>query len=154
MKQQITIIMLLMAFGLISYSANAQTELIYDGGVYQNNIKLTSQQVKLLMANVNNTDAFNKYTKGEALYTAGMILVYPSAILLICEAYNISQKKKDDYMLLIAGASGFVVSGILAFTGENKMIQAVGLYNYNLNNNKVAVNFGFTGNGIGLNVRF
>ena len=77
MKKQ-TIIILLIAVGAITYTANAQTELIYDGGIYQNDIKLTSKEVKALMKV--DSVALNKYKTGRILYITGKSIFYPCII--------------------------------------------------------------------------
>ena len=155
----------LIAFGLMSYSANAQTELIYDGGVYQNNIKLTTEEVKELMKG--DSSALSKYRSGKTQYAIGQHIFYPAIFSLgtglyvvILESmfegsflYN-ADKMKMGLTLMAIGGVGMIIGHLIYNGGANKMKEAVKIYNTNINNNKVSVNFGFTGNGIGLNVRF
>ena len=144
----------LITFGLISYSANAQTELIYDGGVYQNDIKLTAKEVSELMKD--NKKALIKYESGKGLQVAGTLIAVPSTLFtgLGIYLYEYENKKLLGTIYTIMGGTGMILGVTCILVGKNKMKEAVEIYNKNLNNKKVAVNFGFTGNGVGLNVRF
>ena len=164
MEKQITIIMLVIAFGGFSYSANAQTELIYYGGVYQNGTRLTPKTVKELMKN--DTVALSKYKSGRIQYIVGKCIYYPfhfyvglGAVLVM-----LSLVADNDWLsnaLISGGAIAMLGGGVGIFAGyliynggEKRMKQAVKIYNANINSNKVSVSFGLTGNGVGLNVNF
>ena len=56
--------------------------------------------------------------------------------------------------IIVIGGIGMLIGYWIYDNGERKMKQAVRLYNANINNNKVSVNLGLTGNGVGLNVKF
>ena len=161
--------MLFVAFGFMSYITNAQTELIYDkydDGIYQNGIRLTSKEVKELMKD--NKDALSKYKSGRIQYITGKCIFYPFIIpvglglvfimagvadaeagILGNEFYYIAGG-----VFMLGGGVGMLIGYWTYDGGERKIKQAVGLYNANINNNKVSVNFGLTGNGVGLSIGF
>ena len=163
MKQQITIIILI-TFGLISYSANAQTELIYDDGVYQSGIKLTAKEVKELMKG--DSVALSKYKSGRIKYITGKSIFYtftvPAGLGLVLIIASIGENSELGQSILIGlgvvgmlgGGLGMLVGYGTYYDGANRMKEAVKIYNRNINNKKVSVNFGFTGNGVGLSIGF
>ena len=166
MAKQIAII--LVAFILCaSANVNAQTELIYNAGVYQNNIKLKPKEVRELMRD--DSIALSKYKSGRVIYITGKCIFYPFLIPVGVGGFFIiagiggagSGTLLGNELYYAIGASSMVIGGLGMFigymvydSGERKMKQAVKLYNTNINSNKVSVNFGLTGNGVGVNVRF
>ena len=158
MKKQITTIILLIAFGLMTYSANAQTELIYDGGVYQNGIKLTAKEVRELFKD--DSVALDKYESGRESYVFGIVIGCPFTILTGLGVYclydgiknNIGFGRAVGTIFTVMGGTGMLIGIVCILAGPNRMKEAVGIYNTNINNKKVSVNFGFTGNGVGLSI--
>ena len=162
MKMKKQIIIITIAFILCANAnINAQTKLIYDGGVYQNDIKLKPKEVRELFKN--DSVALSKYKSGRIFYVTGKCIFYPSVALTGLGLYIlIDNEAKNGWTLRRAAGIAITVDGVLGMfigyliynSGTNKMKQSVELYNGNLNSNKVSVNLGLTGNGVGLNVRF
>ena len=165
---KIAVLLLVIAFGGFSYSANAQTELIYNGGVYQNEIRLTPKTVKELMKD--DKDALSKFKSGRMQYITGKCIFYtfaiPTGFGAVCIMAGLSGYGGDSWLFgsefyinmgiatMILGGTGMFVGYGVYYGGAKKMEQAVELYNANINKNKVSVSFGFTGNGVGLSVGF
>ena len=163
MAKQIIILATFIICASASANVNAQTELIYKGGVYQNDIKLTSAEVKEIMKD--DKDALSKYKSGKSLRAAAIIIAVPSTAYTIgglgLIIMTIDPSSDMDKLVRIAGVGSMVVGGLgllwansLSNSGTNKMKQAVEIYNTNINSNKVSVNVGLMGNGVGLNVSF
>jgi len=155
MKKYLIIIALIMC---ASANLNAQTELIYNGGVYQNNIKLLPKEVKELFKD--DSVALSKYKSGRIFYITGKCIFYPSAIytgLSLCGLFIVIPDRMGMTILAVntaIGGAGMLIGYLIYNSGTNKMKNAVNIYNTNINNNKVSVNLGLTENGIGMNIRF
>jgi len=132
---------------------STQSELSYDNGVRQNRAKLTSEQVRTVMAD--NSKALQLYNNGRALYTAGQLLACPGAFLLGWDIGTRLSGGEGNGTLIIVGAAGMAFGLVMATLGENKIKTSVQLYNSKANNSlSYQINFGFTQTGVGLSLRF
>lgn len=130
-----------------------QSELSYSGRVWQNGIKLRPEQVRTAMSG--NTEALQQYNNGRSLYVAGMIIAYPSALLMGWDLGTRLGGGEGNGILLGVGITGTVVGLIMGLTGESQIKQSVQLYNSKASNTSLyQINFGFTQTGVGLCMQF
>jgi len=131
-----------------------QNELLsYSKGVWQNGIKLNSEQVIRVMSG--NNEALQQYNKGRSLNIIGQVIAYPSAILFGCNMGIMIAGGEGNGMGLAVGAIGVLAGTIMEYSGKNKMKTSVLLYNSGINKTSShQIDFGFTHTGLGLCMRF
>ena len=139
---------------MLCVSVFAQSELIYNNGVFQNGTKLKAEQVKGAMSD--NSEALALYNSGRSLFVVGQVIAYPSAFLLGFDLGTRLGGGEGNGTVLAVGAVGTVVGLIIGLSGEKKIKNSVLLYNSKASNSAVPyqINFGFTQTGVGLGIRF
>ena len=134
-------------------STTPQYELSYNNGVYRNGTKLSSEQIKGIMAE--NYEALQIYRSGKTLSTVGQIIAYPCAFIF---GYDVGTRiggGEGNGALLGVGAAGTVIGLIMGFSGEKKIKTSVQLYNSGVNTKlSYKIDFGLTPTGVGLCMRF
>jgi len=112
-----------------------------------------------------NPAALQILNEGIKQRNTGMVIAIPAAIPLVVGLFgiidNISPFMSDGYNnwalpTFLIGGGVYTIGMVVGIKGRNKVFQAVEIYNKGLAANKpeMELNFGFTGNGIGLTLRF
>jgi len=138
-------------------SVSAQSELTYKSeafqtGIFQNETKLTANQVREVMSG--NNEALEQYKSGRTLFVVGQVISYPCAAMFGWDLGTRLGGGKGNGTLLAVGGVGTVVGLIMGFSGEKKIKNSVSLYNSKTSTVSYQVNFGFTQTGVGFNMRF
>jgi len=143
----------------LSVGVFAQSELSYRNGVWQNGSKITPDQVRTLMAK--NKEALAQYNTGRGLFIAGPIIAIPAAFLVGWDLGTRLAKKEGNNALLIGSVAGSFLGLVMSLVGEEKMKNAVSLYNATKPEPKKEqfiiqqINLGLTQTGgVGVSVRF
>ena len=138
-----------------SAGESVKTDLTFRNGgyVWQNEKKLSPEQVRLLMAG--NSEALNLYNSGRSLNIAAQVIIYPSAFFVGWDLIDFLFGDSDGTLLTV-GAIGSTIGIIIGLTSDKKIKNSLLLYNSQASNNSVSyqVNFGFTQTGVGLSMRF
>ena len=128
--------------------------------VYQNNKKLTSNEVKQKMWV--NQEALDLYFKGKSRNKTGNILLIAGSVVTVCGigALYVGSEDENDAVMAAGALSsavgiGAVTYGFLYRIAAKQFVQSsVNTYNRGNHTSQVEVEVGLTQNGIGLVMRF
>lgn len=165
MKRLLTVFILILSanqFAYAQYNDEIEVHQAFGGNKYSIGGKsLSIKQMKSIMKN--DESAYAQLKSGRAHSTAATIIGATGGFMIglnlgaaLVNNNNVNDKTK--WGLAIAGGVLVLVSIPIAITGKKRTLNAVDIYNENLNaqsNHKTKPEFriGFTGNGIGLIIK-
>ena len=154
----------------VSGSSRTSTPLVAgvlaaDGNkVYQGGRKLTPVEVRSLLAT---TEALQLYNKGQSQYNNGRniqiagITTFAVAGIFVVKGTKIDDSSEKSIVLgvsipfaAVGGVGGFICGTVIKGKGKTKIDNAVNIYNRSGGRASKEFDFGFTGNGVGMVMRF
>ena len=130
--------------------------------VYSDCRKLSQNEVRQLMGSVENIDALRLYytgikrnKKANIFFITGGSMIGGGLLLAWANNFDDSIASQSGAYVAITGLVGMInVGTILKIASEIPIRQSVEMYNNNIKRTNMVLDFGITGNGIGVTLRF